>query len=92
MDYKDLSGLTLLGYAVKMGDASLVKRCIELGASVVGNKNLVSEALKQGSSDIAHYLHLKGASCENTKLSDCTNTQDLDWLFSLKKHSLFINK
>ena len=82
MDYVDLEGKTLLYYAIMMGDESLVRSCIESGASI--KENYLPYALHQGHIDVARYLGTKYSYYQRGDFSDCINTESLDLLLKLK--------
>lgn len=91
VDFKDVTGNTLLHYAIKMGDIEKVKTCITEGANI----NLASEdgyglqlALDNGHLEIAKYLYDNGASCEEVNSYNIKDHACREWFHSLIKEAL----
>ena len=86
MDCIDIHGFTLLHYAVLMGDFSLVKKCVEAGATVKDKPKLLGDALKNNSLPIAEYLFERGVCDLNALLTYflifCQDLKSLAWALS----------
>ena len=86
MNFIDIHGFTLLHYAVLMGDLSLVKKCVEAGATVKDKPKLLGDALKNNSLPIAEYLFERGVCDRNDLLTYflifCQDLKSLSWSLS----------